>query len=221
MQTLRHLEDKLGLVPSRMLPLLGRADEGRGREDLYRQQRPATLERLAKVARVQSAETSNAIEGVRAPPRRLRELMAERTAPRNRPEAEIAGYRAVLDLIHRSAPHMPFTPDVVLQLHRDLYQFTAEPGGRWKPTDNHIEERHPDGTVSVIFRTVPFAETPWAMEELHRRTREAWEDGRHHRLVPLEHRGRRGLRAVHPSDASAAGGRRRPSPACRRERRGP
>jgi len=182
-ETFRHLEDKLGLVPAAAVQLLGQVDQGRGREDLYRRQRPAILERLVQVARIQSAEASSALEGVTAPPLRMRDLMAERTEPRNRSEAEIAGYRAALDLIHENAPHTPFTPHIVRQLHRDLYQFTSEPGGRWKPTDNHIEERHPDGTVTVVFRTVPFAETPAAMEELHRRTEDAWSAGRHHRLL--------------------------------------
>jgi Fic family protein len=183
MQTLGRLEDKLGLVPAAVVPLLGRVDEGRGREELHTRQRPTTLKRLVQVARVQSAEASNALEGVTAPAGRVRDLMAERTDPRTRSEAEIAGYRAALDLIHRSAPNMPFTTGVVMQLHRDLYQFTPEPGGRWKTSDNRIEERRPDGTESVIVETVSFAETSAAMEELHRRTREAWEKGGHHRLL--------------------------------------
>lgn len=183
MQTLRHIDEKLGLVPGRIVTQLGRIDEGRGREALYRQQRPAALERLVRVARIQSAESSNAIEGVLATPKRLRELMDERTDPRNRSEAEIAGYRSVLDLIHQSAASMPLTANIVLQLHRDLYQFSAEPGGRWKPTDNHIEERRPDGTAVVVFDTVPFAATAAAMDELHARMAPALAAGLHHLIL--------------------------------------
>ena len=170
-------------MPARAASLLARVDEGRGREELHVRQRPAVLDRLGQVARIQSAEASNAIEGVTAPPPRLRALMAERTEPRNRSEAEIAGYRAALDLIHTSAASMPFTANVVLQLHRELYRFTPESGGCWKPADNHIEERHPDGSVRVVFRTVPAFQTDDAMRELHGLVEPAWRAREHHRLL--------------------------------------
>lgn len=141
------------------------------------------LERLVEVARIQSAVSSNAIEGVTAPPRRVRELMAEGAHPRNRSEAEIAGYRAALDLIHQSAAHMPLTPNVILQLHRDLYRFTGTPGGRWKTSDNHIEERRPDGTAIVLFETVPFGATAAAVDELCARARALAGTGAHHPLL--------------------------------------
>ncbi len=183
MRTFEHLESKIGLVPAGVATVLGRIDERHGREDLYREQRPATLDRLVSVARVQSAESSNAIEGVVASPRRLRDLMAERTDPRNRSEAEIAGYRAALDLIHQGDPAMVFTPGVVLQLHRDLYQFTPEPGGRWKPTDNHIEAIGPDGALEIVFKAHPAARTPDAMDTLHGLLASALDHGHHHRLL--------------------------------------
>jgi Fic family protein len=135
------------------------------------------------VARIQSTEASNAIEGVAAPRRRIEQLVNEETVPRNRPEAEIAGYRAVLDAIHGSAEDIPFTPSVVEQLHRDLYQFTSVPAGRWKTVENEITETLPDGSIRVRFRTVPAAETPAAMEELHERFLVAREAGEHHPLL--------------------------------------
>lgn len=93
--------------------------------------------------------------------------MAERTEPRNRSEAEIAGYRSVLDMVHSSVVHMPLTSGVVLQMHRDLYQFTGSPGGRWKTVENHIQEQQPDGSRVVVLRTVPASETRAAMDELN------------------------------------------------------
>lgn len=71
---------------------------------------------------VQSVGASNRIENISTTDRRLRELVSERTDPRNRDEREIAGYRYVLDLIHRSHDNIPVTPGVILQLHRDLYR---------------------------------------------------------------------------------------------------
>lgn len=101
--------------------------------------------------------------------------MAEKTTPANRSEEEIAGYRAVLDTIHASAPHIPFKPSVVEQLHRNLYQFTNVPAGRWKTVENEIEEERADRTKVVRFRTVPAAETRAAMEELHTASPTHWQ----------------------------------------------
>jgi Fic family protein len=135
------------------------------------------------VARIQSTEASNAIEGVVAPHRRIRELVAEKTAPRNSSEAEIAGYRKALDTVHASAEYIPFRPSVVEQLHRDLYSFTSVPAGRWKTVENAITEHLPDGTTRVRFQTVAAAQTPAAMAELHRRFLSEREAGTHHPLL--------------------------------------
>jgi Fic family protein len=150
---------------------------------VFRAQQPATLERLLDVSRIQSTEASNAIEQVVAPRRRIEALVADKTTPRNRSEAEIAGYRSALDLIHESAAEMPFTPAVVQQLHGRLYQYTSVPAGRWKTLDNAIEEELPDGTRRVRFRTTSAAETSAAMEELHGRFLDARDAGEHHPLL--------------------------------------
>ena len=127
-RTFEHLEEKIGLVPARAVTVLGRIDERHGREDLYREQRPATLARLVKVARVQSAEASNAIEGVVASPRRVRDLMAERTDPRNRSEAEIAGYRAYVSEVYGNVLLEVETQGSVGNRGQTLNRATATPG---------------------------------------------------------------------------------------------
>lgn len=156
----------------RTVRLLG---EYKGKQDLFKEQAPRLLETLRQVAVVQSIESSNRLEGVVAPHERIVELADQRTAPRNRSEQEIAGYRDVLNTIHANHANIPFTVNVVLQFHRDLYQFMPGEGGRWKPTDNDIVETRPDGARFVRFRPVPAHLTPGAMDELHRRFREAWE----------------------------------------------
>jgi Fic family protein len=128
-------------------------------------------------------ESSNAIEDITAPSERIRELVSRGARPENRPEEEIAGYRAVLDTINSSAASMPFTPSVVEQLHRDLYQFTNTPAGRWKTVENSIQEIRPDGVRVVRFQTVSAVQTPAAMEELHERFAAARESGAHHPLL--------------------------------------
>jgi Fic family protein len=175
----RTLEHQIGLVPASIVNQLSAIDVGRGREEAFRRQHPEALQTLVEIARIQSTEASNAIEDVTAPRRRIEALVADKTTPRNRSEEEIAGYRAVLDLIHSSAPDIPFRPSVVEQLHRDLYQFTGVPAGRWKTGENWITQTEPDGSETVRFRTVSALETPAAMEELHDRFLRA-RDGEYH-----------------------------------------
>ncbi len=114
--------------------------EFKGKQDMWNERFPEVLKQLQEVAIIQSTESSNRIEGVTAPPDRLRELLAQKTTPANRSEEEIAGYRDVLATIHASHEHVKVRPGVILQLHRDLYKFSAEPGGHWKQVDNEIAD---------------------------------------------------------------------------------
>lgn len=141
--------------------------EYRGKEALFRQQSPQVLQALRDDALIQSIESSNRIEGVLAPRERIKDLLANRTQPANRSEQEIAGYREVLRAIHSHHADVALTPNVVLQLHRDLFQYVPGGGGRWKGTNNDITETRPDGSTAVRFRPVAAHLTPDAMSELH------------------------------------------------------
>ena len=141
--------------------------EAKGRQDLYAAQAPGVLETLQSVAQVQSIESSNRIEGVVAPPERVKALAAQKTTPLNRSEQEIAGYRDVLATIHANAPHIILTPNVVLQFHRDLFAYAPGFGGRWKSADNLIVERLRDTPDVTRFAPVSAALVPMAMDELH------------------------------------------------------
>lgn len=145
--------------------------ESKGRQDLYRQF-PALLESLKDIAVIQSTESSNRIEGVVAPAERIRELVAEKTTPRNRSEQEIAGYRDVLATIHASSHNITLSANVILQFHRDLYAFVPGAGGYWKPADNDIVEFLPDGSSFVRFRPVPAHLAPGAVDDLVARYRD-------------------------------------------------
>lgn len=183
MQSFRALGRHLDLIPAAINRQLSEIDIARGRQEAFARQHPAALESLQQAALIQSVEASNAIENITAPKKRLEEIVAQKTTPRNRSEAEIAGYRAVLDTIHSSAAHIPFTANIVRQLHRDLYQFAAQPGGNWKVSDNIVTEERPDGSVAVRFTPVSSYETSGAMDELHQRFNETWEADHHHRLL--------------------------------------
>ncbi len=147
--------------------------EYRGRQALFSQQSPQVLQALRENAVIQSTESSNRIEGVVAPPRRIRDLVAKRTEPANRSEQEIAGYRDVLNTIHTNFAGMQLTSNLVLQLHRDLFRFVPAGGGRWKSADNDVIGTRADGTTVVRFKPLAPRLVPDAMTQLHERYRAA------------------------------------------------
>ena len=149
------------------LAIIHRLGEFRGRQDLFVRQFPEQLETLRTHALIESAESSNRIEGVVAGPGRVADLVIKGTEPRNRSEQEIAGYRDALQLIHQTHPHIPFSPNVLLQFHQMLYRYQPGTGGRWKATDNQIVERdHRGGVVRVRFEPTPATGTADAMTAL-------------------------------------------------------
>jgi len=141
--------------------------EYKGRQELFRKQAPEILENLRQVALIQSAESSNRLEQVIAEPTRFREIMAERITPKDRSEAEIAGYRDVLNTLHSSANHIPFTEKVIRQFHRDMMKYTGLPGGTWKSTQNEITETRPDGTKRIRFTPLEPFQVADYMVRLH------------------------------------------------------
>lgn len=153
-------------LPMDTVRLIGRINEYKGKQDLYKQQAPQILNTLRDVAVIQSTKASNAIEGIVVTESRLHTIMSKTADPADRSEAEIAGYRDVLDLIHASAPDIPINPNILLQLHKELYKFVPVEGGKWKNVDNEISETFPDGTRRTRFIPVSAFETPAAVQAL-------------------------------------------------------
>lgn len=152
---------------SEILGLVAQIHEFKGRQELYLKQKPATLDKLIEIAKVQSTEASNKIEGIVTTSTRVQQLCNEKTTPRNRDEEEILGYRDVLNTIHENYEYIPLRDSYVLQLHRDLYQYSEKAiGGRFKNTQNVIAETHPDGTQTVIFTPMAPYETPDAIKTI-------------------------------------------------------
>lgn len=142
------------------------------------------LTQLVDIARIQSTEASNKIEGIYTSDDRIRALVKDKTRPKNINEREIAGYRDVLNTIHDSHEHIPPKPSIILQLHRDLYKFEGyDVGGKYKSSDNVIEEEDSLGNKFVRFQPVPAWETPEAVEELCRSFEEASATGKIEQLI--------------------------------------
>lgn len=160
-------------VPHHLVSVIRQIGEYKGKEDLYKQQAPQMLENLLHVAIIQSTESSNRLEGITAEYHRIKDLVEEKTTPDNRPEAEIAGYRDVLNTIHSNHRNIPFTVGIVLQLHRDLMKYSGKEGGRWKSVQNEITQTNPNGTRQIRFIPVEPFQTQEFMEALHRLFNEA------------------------------------------------
>lgn len=158
---------------TKQLATLRALGEYRGKQRLYIAQSPEVLADLRQVAMIESTESSNRLEGVVVAANRLKSLVLKNATPKSRSEQEVAGYRDALGLIHESAKEMPFTEDVILQLHGTLYRYMPQPGGSWKSTNNDIVERHPDGSSRIRFRPVAAHLTPMAMADLVARYRTA------------------------------------------------
>lgn len=141
--------------------------EFKGKQSAYMQQKPRELERLVEIAKVQSTEASNSIEGIRTTETRLRQLMSERTAPRNRDEKEIAGYRDALNIVHENFDYIPLTPNYILQLHKILLSHTDSAfGGSFKNVQNYISATDEMGKRFTLFTPMAPYETPEAMQEI-------------------------------------------------------
>lgn len=138
-----------------------------GKQELYLKQRPEELEKLVEIAKVQSTEASNAIEGIVTTNTRIRQLVEEKTSPRNRDEQEIAGYRDVLSIIHDSFDVIPITQNYILQLHKILYSHMNNPmAGRTKNVQNYISATYPDGHTETLFTPMAPYETPEALDRI-------------------------------------------------------
>jgi len=145
--------------------LMNSISEYKGKQELYKKQSPQIIKALVEMALIESAESSNRIEGVTVEKQRLRPLIIDRSRPRDRSEEEVAGYRKALDLIHKKYKTLEIAPKTIKELHRLSHAETAD-AGKWKEKNNDIIRKNPDGSVEVIFKPVDAKVTPEAMEKL-------------------------------------------------------
>jgi len=141
--------------------------EHKGRQELFIEAHIDELNTLLDVAKIQSIGASNRIEGIYTTDQRLEELVREKAEPRNRSEQEIAGYREVLATVHENYEYVVPRPNIILQLHRDLYSYSKYAvGGNYKNADNLIAEVDAEGKQKARFSPVPAFQTPEAMDNL-------------------------------------------------------
>lgn len=167
MRPFNYSELRNKMWDSDILGLVAAIYKEAGKQEMYLKQRPEELEKLVEIAKIQSTESSNAIEGIVTTATRIRQLVEEKTTPRNRDEQEIAGYRDVLNIIHESFDAIPITQNYILQLHKILYSHMNNPmAGKTKSIQNFIAKEHPDGRKEVIFTPLAPYETPEALDRI-------------------------------------------------------
>ena len=167
MRTLDYKKEYQKLLSPEIVSFLAQIHEQKGQQNLFIEAHKDALSELLEIAKIQSTEASNRIEGIITTDDRLKKIVLDKTTPKGRSEREIAGYRDVLNTIHENYDFIPVRPNMILQLHRDLYKFSnLAIGGSFKNSDNIIAEELPDGTKRVRFQPIPAWETSEAMDIL-------------------------------------------------------
>ena len=164
-----NLKDEYNSVISNnnIVNLISKIHEYKGKQSYLLDTKKDTLATLLKVAKIQSTSASNKIEGIYTSDKRINELVNKKLEPKNRNEEEIAGYRDVLSLIHENYNYIDITLNTILQLHRDLYKYTGYSyGGKFKNSQNYIEETNENGEKKIRFVPLSPVETPIAIQEL-------------------------------------------------------
>lgn len=147
-------------IPAKMYDLISKIYEYKGKQELYVVNFSDILEKMIKIAKIQSTKSSNAIEGIFTNDSRLEELMSKKSEPINRNEEEIYGYREVLDIIHENYENIEFTKNNILTLHNRLYSYSGETHkGKFKTMDNSIVETNRFGEKKIRFNPVSAFET--------------------------------------------------------------
>ena len=172
------------LLTPEIVQMVSSIHEHKGKQELFLEANVDELKTLLEVALIQSTGASNRIEGIFTSDKRLEELVSQKAEPRNRSQQEIAGYREVLSTIYEGYEYINPRPNIILQLHRDLYSYSqGSAGGSYKNSDNVIAETDAEGHQKARFIPVPAFQTAEAMEELCARFLEAWEADRIDKLV--------------------------------------
>lgn len=152
---------------SEVLGLVASIYKYQGKQELYLKQKPDELNKLIEIAKIQSTEASNEIEGIVTTSVRLKQLMEGKTTPRNRNEQEIAGYRDVLNIIHDSFDAIPISKNYILQMHKIMFSHMNNPiAGQIKSVQNYISGTYPDGHTKVLFTPLSPFETPEALDKI-------------------------------------------------------
>jgi Fic family protein len=162
--TLRQLAARPAAIPTATTWYLGDLGQALGKQELFTRQSPQKLKALREHALIESAVSSNRIEGVEVDQARVGTIVFGKALLRDRDEEEVRGYRDALKLIHDEAGKLSLSEETIGRLH-SLSRGGIGDAGRYKERNSDIIEKHPDGRETVRFRTVPADRTPAFMAE--------------------------------------------------------
>lgn len=171
MKTLQQFERKIENIPTTTSWYLADLGEARGRQELFTRQLPQKLKVLREHALIESAISSNRIEGVTVAQKRIGTVVFGKRHLKDRSEEEVRCYRAALDWIHRKGAKIAISEKTILTLHR-ISRGEVWDAGKYKEKNVDIIEKLPGGREHVRFRTVEASKTPDFMRKLAR----AWQD---------------------------------------------
>ena len=167
MRSFNYSKIKYKKWDSEVLGLVASIYRYQGKQELYLKQKPEELNKLIEIAKIQSTEASNEIEGIVTTSVRLKKLVEEKTTPRNRNEQEIVGYRDVLNIIHENFDAIPISKNYILQMHKIMFSYMNNPiAGQTKNVQNYISETYPDGHTKILFTPLSPFETPEALDNI-------------------------------------------------------
>ena len=165
MMTLAQFSRGLASVPTATAWSLGDLGQAMGRQELFTRQSPQRLKVLREHALIESAVSSNRIEGVEVDQKRIGTLMFGKPLLKDRDEEEVRGYRDALNLIHGRTSKLKITGKTIRDLHK-MMRGQIWDAGQYKQKDGDIIEKYADGRQRVRFKPVPAKQTPAAMTEL-------------------------------------------------------
>ena len=171
MNTLLFFESAAQFIPQISAWHLADLGEYLGKQKLYERQAPQKLKALKEHAIIESAVSSNRIEGVTIDPARVKEVVFGRAHLRDRDEEEVRGYRNALELLHTKSGSLAVSEDTVRKLHWFVRGGIGD-AGKYKSRDSDIIERYSNGKTRIRFKTVTANETPRYMKLLIK----AWQD---------------------------------------------
>ena len=155
------------IISNNIINLMNKIHEYKGKQVLLSGIKKDTLNTLLNIAKIESTVSSNSLEGICTTKKRINELVIKNLDPKTRNEEEIAGYRDVLSLVHENYNYINISSNTILQLHRDLYKYTGYSyGGKYKDSQNYIEETTDSGEKKIRFTPLSAIETPIAIDEL-------------------------------------------------------
>ncbi len=153
-------------VSGELLEMIAAIQERKGEQNIYLNLQADTHTALLEIAKIQSVETSNKMEGIYTSDKRLKQLVLDKTNPQTRNEREIAGYRNVLKIIHENYEFIPIKPSYILQFHKELYLYSEkEYGGKYKTGENIIAQESVSGEKFIRFKPMEAWLTSDAMEK--------------------------------------------------------